>query len=56
MVARAARIAECAVSAGDPRFRTFCVDILSSESSRVGSPSQISRVKEALNGLIGRYC
>jgi gas vesicle protein GvpN len=56
MVARVARAAGCAVSAEDPRFRTFCLDILSSESSRVGSPSQTSRVKEALNGLIERYC
>jgi gas vesicle protein GvpN len=56
MVARSARAAGCAVSAGDPRFRTFCLDILSSESSRVGSPSQTSRVKEALNGLMDRYC
>ena len=54
MVARAARVAGCAVSAGDPGFRTFCLDILSSESSRVGSPSQTSRVKEALNGLMDR--
>jgi gas vesicle protein GvpN len=56
MVARAARAAGCAASAEDPRFRTFCLDILSSESSRVGSPSQTSRVKDALNGLIERYC
>ena len=56
MVARAARAAGCAVSAEDPRFRTFCLDILSSESSRVGSLSQTSRVKEALNRLIERYC
>ena len=54
MVARAARIAGCAVSAADPGFRTFCLDILSSESSRVGSPSQTSRVKEALNGIMDR--
>ncbi|MDP3062238.1 MAG: gas vesicle protein GvpN [Chloroflexota bacterium] len=54
MVARAARVAGCAVSASDHGFRTFCLDILSSESSRVGSPSQTSRVKEALNGLMDR--
>lgn len=56
MVARAARVAGCAASAEDPMFRTFCLDILSSESSRVGSPGQTSRVKEAINGLIDRHC
>ncbi|MBM4371865.1 MAG: gas vesicle protein GvpN [Deltaproteobacteria bacterium] len=54
MVARSARAAGCAVSKANPEFRTFCLDILSSESSRVGSPTQTSRVKEVLSGLMDR--
>lgn len=55
MLARSAMVAGCGVSASDARFRSFCSDILASESSRVGSRSQTSRVKEALNGLMDRF-
>jgi gas vesicle protein GvpN len=55
MVAKAVKVAGCAVSAVDPRFRTFCPDILASEASRGGSKSQTARVKEVLNDLIDRY-
>ncbi len=56
MVARAARVRDCSVSAGDSTFRQLCSDIVASESSRVGSMAQTTRVKEALNQLIDRYC
>ena len=56
MVARAAGVAGCAVSAAGPGFRSFCLDILASESSRVGSKTQTARVKEVLNDLVDRYC
>ena len=56
MVARAAKVRSCRMSAKDNLFRQMCLDILASESSRVGSTTQTSRVKEALNELIDRYC
>jgi gas vesicle protein GvpN len=56
MVARAVNVQGDAVWAGDDRFRQVCLDILASESSRVGSTAQISKVKEVLGQLIDRYC
>lgn len=56
MVSRAAKVRSCRMSAKDNLFRQMCMDILASESSRVGSAAQTSRVKEALNELIDRYC
>ena len=56
MVARAAKVRNCRMAAKDSLFRQMCLDILASESSRVGSAAQTSRVKEALNELIDRYC
>jgi len=36
-------------------FRQLCMDVLASESSRVGSASQTSVVKDLLNQLVDRY-
>ncbi|MBI4339405.1 MAG: gas vesicle protein GvpN, partial [Chloroflexi bacterium] len=55
MLARAARVAACPVSNSDTRFRTFCLDILASESSRMGSLSQTAKVKDVLSGLMDRF-
>ena len=52
MVARAMRVRNGSTAAGDWLFRQLCLDILASESSRVGSRTQTSRVKDVLNGLI----
>ena len=41
-------------AAGDDVFRQFCLDILASESSRVGSKTQTSRVKQVVNDLLDR--
>ncbi|MBF8267904.1 MAG: gas vesicle protein GvpN [Dehalococcoidia bacterium] len=54
MLGRAARVAGCSIAGADPRFRSFCLDILASESSRGGSASQTSRVKTVLNDLMDR--
>ena len=56
MVAKSAVARGCSVTADDGLFRELCLDILASESSRVGSKTQTARVKEALNDLIDRYC
>jgi len=37
-------------------FRELCLDILASESTRVGSKAQSSRVKEMVSQLIEQYC
>lgn len=41
--------------AGDV-FRQLCLDILASESSRVGSNTRSSKVKQVLNQLIDQHC
>ncbi|MBI4336420.1 MAG: gas vesicle protein GvpN [Chloroflexi bacterium] len=52
MVARAMRVRDSSVERGDGLFRQVCVDILASESSRVGSKAQALRVKEVLGQLV----
>lgn len=37
-------------------FRQLCLDILASESSRVGNNSQSSKVREVVSRLIDQYC
>ncbi len=54
MVAKAATVQGCSISAGDEMFRQLCLDILASQSSRAGSKDQTSRVKEVLTELIDR--
>jgi len=56
MVAKAATVQGCSISSRDDMFRQLCLDILASESSRVGSKDQTSRVKEVLTELIDRCC
>jgi len=53
MVAKASKVMDGAL--GDGGFRQLCLDILASESSRVGSRSQTDRVKEVLNDLMDRH-
>jgi len=56
MTARAASVRNLRVAADDRLFRQTCLDILVSESSRVGSKTQAARVKEVLSQLIERFC
>ncbi|MBI2848794.1 MAG: gas vesicle protein GvpN [Chloroflexi bacterium] len=56
MVAKALQVQKGHVDARSDIFRQVCLDILTSECSRVGSRSQTSRVKEVVNQLIDRYC
>ncbi len=56
MVARAMKVRNGTSTVGDSLFRHLCLDILASESSRVGSKAQAARVKEVLEGLIDLYC
>lgn len=56
MVARAMKVCNGSVTVGDEMFRQLCLDILASESSRVGSKTHTLRVKDVLNELMDRYC
>lgn len=56
MVARALRVQGGSVDGNNRIFRQVCMDILASESSRVGSKTQTARVKELVNQLIDRHC
>lgn len=55
MVARAMQMRNGFFASPREAFRLFCLDILSSESSRVGSRVQTDRVREVLEGLIEQY-
>lgn len=54
MVARVLKIRNGSGVGGGALFRQLCLDVLASESSRVGSKAQTVPVKEVLNELIDR--
>ena len=56
MVGRALMVQNGSAGTGSEAFRQLCLDILSSESTRVGSSAQTSRVKEVVNRLVDQYC
>jgi len=56
MVGRALMVQNGSAGTGSDAFRQLCLDILSSESTRVGSSAQTSRVKEVVNRLVDQYC
>jgi hypothetical protein len=56
IVAKSAVVRGCSLSGEDGPFRELCLDILASESSRVGSRARTAKIKEVLNELIDRHC
>ena len=56
MVAKAMKVSNGSTAAPDGLFRQLCLDILTSESTRVGSKAHTSRVTEVLSDLIDRHC
>jgi len=56
MVAKALKVQNGAVDANNGLFRQLCLDILASESTRVGSKAQTARVKEVVGQLIDQHC
>lgn len=56
MIAKTARIIKAHIHKEDMAFRQICVDILSSETSRIGSKSNKERVREVLLELIDKHC
>jgi len=56
MVAKALKLKDDSVDSRDGLFRQLCLDILASESTRVGSKAQSARVKEVVGQLVDQYC
>jgi len=56
MVAKALKVQNGSVSAKNDLFRQLCLDILASESTRVGSKAQTAKVKKVVSDLVDRYC
>ena len=56
MIAKTLKVLNGSVRAGDAVFQRLCLDILPSETSRVGSREQSARVKETVGKLIDEYC
>jgi len=56
MIGRTLRIRGGVVSHDDPIFRETALEILSSETSRMGSRAHQEVVREVINGLIDKHC
>jgi nitric oxide reductase NorQ protein len=56
MVARALTVQNGSVDGRNGLFRQLCLDILASESTRVGGKARTARAKEVVGQLIDRYC
>lgn len=56
MIARSCKTRGATVSSGDPVFRQICRDILSSETSRLGTRNNHEKVKKLVNELVVKRC
>jgi len=56
MIAKTLAVREARVDKEDTVFRQICMDILSSETSRIGTAGSHGRVKEVINELIDQIC
>jgi len=56
MIAKSLKGRNGSVTAKDKVFRETCQDILTSETSRVGSKTNQAKVAEVVNSLIDKYC
>lgn len=56
MIARSCRTHKAKVSSNDPVFRRICSDILSSETSRLGTKNNHGKVKQLVYQLIDKNC
>ncbi len=56
MIGKTLKVRGGRVSKEDPVFRETALEILTSETSRVGSRSHQAKVRETLNTLIDKYC
>lgn len=55
MVGRAMKIQGLSIATSNGQFKQFCLDILASESSRVGSRVQTTRVHDVLHRILLRH-
>lgn len=56
MIAKSLKVRKGVVDAESKVFRDVCMDVLSSETSRVGGAANIKKVKELIEGLIDKHC
>jgi gas vesicle protein GvpN len=56
MIAKTLAVRQAKVDKEDAVFRQICMDILSSETSRIGTAGSHGRVKEVINELIDQIC
>jgi hypothetical protein len=56
MIARSLTVLNGHVKAGSPVFQQVCQDILASETSRVGSKSNQTKVRELVKKFVKHYC
>lgn len=56
MIAKTLQVRGGTVNADDPIFREICLDVLPSETSRVGSKTNETKVREVVGALINKYC
>lgn len=56
MISKTMKIRGGKVSKNDPIFKETVLEILTSETSRIGSRTHQAKVQEVLNKLIGQYC
>ena len=56
MIAKTLQVRNASVDKNDEIFRQTCMDILASETSRIGSKTNQDRVREVIAELIDKYC
>ncbi len=56
MIAKTLKVRKASVDKNDKIFRQTCMDILASETSRIGSRTNQDRVKEIIAELIDQHC
>ena len=56
MIAKTLKVRKASVNKNDEIFKQTCMDILSSETSRIGSISNQKKVKEVIGELIDQHC
>ena len=56
MIAKTLQVRKASVTKDDQIFRQTCMDILASETSRIGSKVSQDRVKEVIGKLIDQHC
>ena len=56
MIAKTLKVRSASVNKNDEIFKQTCMDILASETSRIGSISNQKKVKEVIGELIDQHC